>query len=129
MANANNMKNIVSYLGPHTVFDGDIHVTGDLHIDGTFSGSIVCDGDVIIGEGSQITGQVTAENILISGTFNGNATATASLEVFEMGHVEGDINGRRLLIHEGGVYKGKVTMDVIQSTSPYEGTFQVIKKS
>ena len=42
--------------------------------------------------------------------------------------VFGDISGDKLTIDEGGVYKGKVNMDVISSKNVYEGAFQ-FKKS
>ena len=64
---------------------------------------------------------------MISGYFKGEIDAVEALEIFETGHVEGD-KGSKLRIYEGGVYKGKVNMDVIQSESIYEGAFQVIQK-
>ena len=42
--------------------------------------------------------------------------------------VRGDVKGIDSNIHEGGIYKGKVNMDVIASQSIYEGTFQVVNK-
>ena len=43
-------------------------------------------------------------------------------------HVDGDVIGSKLDIKEGGVYKGKVNMDVIESQSIYEDTFQIVNK-
>ena len=128
MTNINKTRDVVSYLGPNTTIEGEIHSNGDLHIDGKFSGSIVCNGDLIIGEDSKVVGNVKAKNVLISGYFKGDIDAVNSLEIFPRGHVEGDIKGSKLNIHEGGIYKGKVNMDVIQSESIYEGTFQVLQK-
>ncbi|MEK9726735.1 MAG: polymer-forming cytoskeletal protein [Candidatus Margulisiibacteriota bacterium] len=121
-------KEVVSYLGPNTALEGEIHSNGDLHIDGKFSGNIVCNGDLIIGHQSKVLGSIKARCVLISGYFKGDIDAVESLEIFETGHVEGDLKGIKLHIHEGGIYKGKVNMDVIQSDSIYEGTFQVIQK-
>jgi len=39
----------------------------------------------------------------------------------------GDITGDRLIIEEGGIYKGKVNMDIISSKNLYEGKFQLVK--
>ena len=64
----------------------------------------------------------------VSGYFNGDIEALELLEVHATGHVEGDVKGARLNIHEGGIYKGKVNMDVIVTQSIYEGAFQVINK-
>ena len=66
--------------------------------------------------------------MIISGYFKGEIETVDGLEILPTGHVEGDIKGSKLTIQEGGIYKGKVNMDVIESQSIYEGTFQVIRK-
>ena len=121
-------KDVVSYLGENTSIEGELHANGDIHLDGRFTGNVICNGDLIIGETSQVSGDVKAKNIFISGTFKGALEATELLEISSTGKVEGDIKGSQLTIQEGGIYKGKVNMDVIESESIYEGTFQVIKK-
>lgn len=121
-------KEVVSYLGPNTNLEGDLHCNGDVHVDGKLSGAIVCNGDLILGEGSKVYGQVKAKNVIISGYFKGEIETVDGLEILPTGQVEGDIKGSKLTIQEGGIYKGKVNMDVIESQSIYEGTFQVIRK-
>lgn len=128
MAKLSNPNDVVSYLGPNTALEGDIHSNGDVHLDGKLSGTVVCNGDLIIGEGSNVYGQVKAKNVIVSGYFKGEIETVDGLEILPTGHVEGDIKGSKLSIHEGGVYKGKVNMDVIESQSIYEGTFQVLRK-
>tara|TARA_B100001029_G_C14838485_1_gene326983 strand:- start:95 stop:496 length:402 start_codon:yes stop_codon:yes gene_type:complete len=128
VANLSNSQDVVSYLGPNTAIEGDLHANGDVHVDGKLSGSIVCNGDLIIGEGSKVYGQVKAKNVIISGYFKGELETIDGLEILPTGHVEGDIKGSKLTIQEGGIYRGKVNMDVIESQSIYEGTFQVIRK-
>ena len=128
MAKLNQSKDVVSYFGPNTTIEGELHANGDVHIDGKLNGSIVCNGDLIIGETGKINGQIKAKNVYVSGYFNGDIEALELLEVHATGHVEGDVKGARLNIHEGGIYKGKVNMDVIASQSIYEGAFQVINK-
>ncbi|MGC6366692.1 MAG: bactofilin family protein [Candidatus Marinamargulisbacteria bacterium] len=128
MAKLNQSKDVVSYFGPNTTIEGELHANGDVHIDGKLTGSIVCNGDLIIGETGKINGQIKAKNVYVSGNFNGDIEALELLEVHATGYVEGDVKGARLNIHEGGIYKGKVNMDVIASQSIYEGAFQVINK-
>ena len=128
MNNQKNKPDIVSYLGPNTAIEGDIHSNGDLHLDGKLSGTVVCNGDLIIGETSRVYGNIKAKNVFVSGYFKGQIETVDGLEILTTGHVEGDIKGSKLTIQEGGIYKGKVNMDVIESQSIYEGTFQVIRK-
>ena len=66
--------------------------------------------------------------MIVSGYFKGELETVSGLEILPTGHVEGDIKGSKLTIQEGGIYKGKVNMDVIESKSIYDGTFQVLRK-
>ena len=116
MSNKNNSKDVVSYFGPNTVIEGDIHSDGSLHIDGRLKGEIICNGDLILGETSKVYGKIKARNVLVSGYYKGTIESSEGLEIFPTGCVEGDIQGSKLLIQEGGVYKGKVNMDVIEQT-------------
>ena len=128
MGNKNNSQDIISYFAPATVIEGDIHSDGSVHIDGRLKGEIICNGDLILGETSKVYGSIKAKNVIVSGYFKGSIESTEGLEILQTGHVEGDIQGSKLTIQEGGIYKGKVNMDVIESQSIYEGTFQVIRK-
>ena len=128
MANKDSFENVISYFSPTTVIEGDIHADGSVHIDGRLKGTIVCNGDLIIGETSQVHGEIKAKNVFVSGFFKGTIESIEGLEILSTGRVEGDIKGSKLTISEGGIYKGMVNMDVIESQSIYEGSFQVVRK-
>ncbi len=119
-------KDVISYLGPNTAIEGEFHANGDIHIDGAFSGDVVCNGHVILGEGSQVSGVIRAASIYVAGTFSGRIDVSNLLEVAPTGHIDGDIKGAQLIVREGGIYKGNVTMDVIEASSLYEGSFQIM---
>ena len=121
-------KSIVSFFGPYTKIEGDVHSDASIHLEGQITGAIYCNHDVIVGEQCLIEGQIKAKNVIVSGKVIGNIIAVNSLEVSATGVVEGDITGNKLTIQEGGIYKGKVNMDVIQSQSLYEDTFQIVRK-
>ena len=54
---------------------------------------------------------------------SGDVKVTGDLLIY--GKVYGNISGDQLIIEEGGIYKGKVNMDVISSKNSYEGEFQL----
>ena len=126
MGRTKKIKDVISYFGPSTALEGDIHSDGSIHIDGKLKGSILCNGDLVIGEHSKVYGSIKARNITIHGYFKGTLESKDHLEICETGQVEGDIMGSQMSIREGGIYKGKVSVDVIQSQSIYEGAFQII---
>ena len=128
MIKKNNSSSIISYLGPNTFIQGTIHSDYTLHLDGRVEGSILCNNDVIIGDSALINGEIKARNVIVSGKVVGNIEVTNALEILATGRVDGDVIGSKLDIKEGGVYKGKVNMDVIESQSIYEDTFQIVNK-
>jgi Integral membrane protein CcmA involved in cell shape determination len=89
VVNLKKTNDIISYFGPNTRMEGEIHSNGSIHIEGSHNGSLMCNGDLIIGENSKIKGQATAKNIIISGYFEGELEATNNLEILSTGHVKG----------------------------------------
>ena len=74
-----------------------------------------------IGSKSCIKGNVYAKRVIIAGEVNGNVEATQGLKITKTGRVYGDLSGDRLIVEEGGIYKGRVNMDIISSQNLYEG--------
>jgi len=97
------VKNILS---EQTIVDGDICLCGNTKIDGTVNGNISCEGDVIIGQSSKVTGNITAENVIISGTVKGNVTSSNLFSLTCTGSVTGDVTASSMMIDEGAVFSG-----------------------
>ena len=123
-ANFGLTDDVISYIGPNTSIEGDLHADASIHIDG--KGLSLCNGDVIIGETCKFQGAIKAKNVMVSGHIIGDIESSNGLEIMATGKVEGDIKGSKLFVHEVGIYKGKVNMDVIEAQSIYEGLFQVV---
>ena len=49
-----------------------------------------------------------------------------SLEINKTVKVYGNISGDQLKIEEGGIFKGKVNMDIISAKNAYEGKVKLI---
>ena len=108
-------------IGPETEFKGTVHSQGSVYVEGAVEGEIFSQGDVHIGSKSCIKGNVYAKRVIIAGEVNGNVEATQGLKITKTGRVYGDLSGDRLIVEEGGIYKGRVNMDIISSQNLYEG--------
>lgn len=104
------LDKIESVIGPATHFNGLLQCDGSLRIDGHGEGTIETAGNVIIGAGAQVTGDITAENVSVSGTVKGNITARGRLEILSTGRVWADITAASFLIDDGGFFRGEITM-------------------
>ena len=96
-----------SVLGPDIAINGDLTATVDLHLDGKINGDINC-AALIQGEGSEITGMVTAESARIAGKIKGSIAAGV-LVILKTARIEGDVSYGSLTIEEGAQVDGKFT--------------------
>lgn len=101
---------IETIIGSGTSFKGNLTVTGTIRIDGKVNGEINADGDVIIGESGQVTGNVKGRNITIAGRLDGNADTEGLLHLTSTAIVRGDIHVESFTVEEGAKYKGNCQM-------------------
>ncbi|MFH1710593.1 MAG: polymer-forming cytoskeletal protein, partial [bacterium] len=108
---ASDYMGINSIIGDDTHIKGEIITKGSIRVGGEFEGNIQAHGDVLIGEGSRVTGTVSGAKVIVSGDMNGNISANSGLEITKTGKVNGDIVSDKLIVDEGAIYKGKVTLE------------------
>ena len=114
-------------IGSETELKGTIQSQNSIRIDGQIEGEVYSQGEVHIGETSIIKGNIYAKRVIISGEVNGNIEATQGLKISKTGRVYGDITGDRLIVEEGGTYKGRVNMDVVSTHNLLEGDVEYTK--
>jgi cytoskeletal protein CcmA (bactofilin family) len=112
---ASDYVGINSIIGEDTQVKGEIISRGSVRIGGEFEGKIQAQGDVLIGEGSRVTGTISGARVTVSGDINGNISANGGLEITKTGKVFGDVISEKLIVDEGAVYKGKVTLESASS--------------
>ena len=93
-----------SVLGADIVLRGSLHADADLHIDGTIEGDVVCK-TLVQGEGSTITGSISADSVRLSGTTQGPIEA-AQVVILRSATVCGDVRYDALTIEHGAHVEG-----------------------
>jgi cytoskeletal protein CcmA (bactofilin family) len=112
-------------IGEETSIKGAIHSQRSIRIEGSLEGEVNAQGEVFVGEKSKIKANIFGRNVIVAGEVIGNIEAIKSLQILKTGKVYGNISGDQLNIEEGGIYKGKVNMDVISSKNAFEGSIKV----
>ena len=109
-------EKINTLIGHGTRFEGSLHASGTIRIDGEFQGDIHLKGDIIIGEEGKIVGNINANNIVNSGMIQGNITTANQLKICSNGKVLGDIQVKSLIVEEKANFDGKCKMqgEIIQ---------------
>jgi cytoskeletal protein CcmA (bactofilin family) len=101
--------------GAHTLIDanarvvGDVHFTGGLHIQGRIEGNLLAGpegGDLVIGEGGVIVGEVHAPRVTISGEVHGDIYASEKVKLESKAQVAGNVYYRLVEIVVGARIDG-----------------------
>jgi len=101
----------VTILSGVTGIEGNLYSKGNVRIDGIVKGNITTEGNLILGEQSEITGDATARNITLSGKFKGKLNSSEKIIIEKTAELEGDLIAKVLVIQEGAKFNGKSNMN------------------
>jgi cytoskeletal protein CcmA (bactofilin family) len=95
----------VSTIGGDLTITGNVMSKGEIHLDGHVQGDVHCVA-LILGEDSNIEGNVTADDVVIRGRLIGSVQALR-VTLQSTSHVEGDLTHQSLAMEEGAYFDGK----------------------
>jgi cytoskeletal protein CcmA (bactofilin family) len=96
--------------------DSGSHVEGELRfdtsfrVDGKFTGGVTSAGDLIVGEGGEVEGNLRVGQIFVSGTVRGQIRAARRIQISARGKVFAEIDTPALVIEDGAFFEGRCTM-------------------
>lgn len=96
-------------LGANSTLEGTLISNANVRLDGSFTGKLEINGNVLIGETAKITADVSARNLSIAGAVRGNVTGK-KVQLLRTGRVWGDITATALSTEEGAFIEGKISM-------------------
>lgn len=102
---------ITTLVGEGAELDGDFSARGSARIDGYIGGNVTVEGTLIIGVSGRISGDVTADAVIVGGEVQGNIIAPKKAELANTAKVLGDIKTAVIVIDEHAVFQGKCSMD------------------
>ena len=104
-------EQIITVFGEKTKFNGNLKFTEELHIAGSFTGTIDAQGALVLKKGSTCdTVFIKAASIIVEGVVQGPMTAGDRIEMRTGSVVKGDISASRLRIADGVTFEGSVEM-------------------
>ncbi len=103
---------ITALLGRGTHFEGKLHFSGRVRIDGSFQGHIRSADTLIVGEGAEVDAEIDVGTIIIKGgVVRGAIRASNSVELYVPAQVSGDIHSPEVFMDKGVQFSGKCTME------------------
>jgi len=99
-----------SLIGSGTSLKGDITSSGDLRIDGTLVGNIICSAKVIIGANGVVEGDLSGVTADIMGKVSGTIKVKELLQLKSNCQVNGNIHSAKLQIEPAANFNGQCHM-------------------
>jgi cytoskeletal protein CcmA (bactofilin family) len=99
------------FLDSGSRIEGDLSFEDTFRIDGHLSGKALSKGDLIVGEGGEVSGEIHVGRLFVSGTVRGSVQATSRIEVAAGARLEADVTTATLVIEEGAWFLGRCIMD------------------
>jgi len=105
-------------LGRGSEFEGKLTFEGTVRIDGKFTGTIVTNDVLVIGEGAKVAAEITCGSIVVHGEINGNVKARTLVELHTPARVRGNIETPALMIERGVMFEGQTKMEGVEKAAP-----------
>ncbi len=86
---------------------GTIKFDEELIFDGKIDGEFLSEGTLILGENSDVQGEVKTRAVSLSGRVQGNITVDEKCELKGRAQLIGDLKAARLVIEEGATFVGR----------------------
>lgn len=100
----------VSILSSGVKIEGKLYSEGNMRIDGLVSGDITVNGNLTLGDTSDVEGEVKAKNITLCGKVKGTVTVSEKLILESSSKLTGDLNAKVLVVEEGAKFDGNSVM-------------------
>jgi cytoskeletal protein CcmA (bactofilin family) len=109
---------LTAFIDQGSSFEGKLKFKDTVRIDGQFAGEITSENTLVVGETGLIEADIHSQTVIVSGTINGNLWAAKRVVLHKTGSVEGDVETPSLVMEEGAVLNGKLTMVAASAKKP-----------
>lgn len=97
-------------IGSSVKVEGNFIGSGNVVVEGVVNGTLKTAQELRVGEAAKIKADVEAANAVIAGEIHGNVKITGRLELLATGKIFGNIDATVIVVNEGAILNGKVTM-------------------
>ena len=98
------------FLDAGSKMTGQLSFEDTFRVDGSLEGSVSSKGDLVVGDGGEIDGEISVGRLFVSGTVKGVVKAVSRIEITPSGKVEAEIHTPALIIEEGAFFEGACHM-------------------
>ncbi len=107
---AEEISNSSNTIGKGTTVEGNIETYGNLRIDGRVIGNIITKSKLVLGQSSQVEGNILAQNAEVFGEIKGRIEVSDLLTLKSSSMIHGDILTSKLIVETGAKFNGGCKM-------------------
>lgn len=107
---AEELSNSSNSIGKGTTVEGNIETYGNLRVDGKVVGNIITKSKLVLGQSSQVEGNILAQNAEVFGEVKGTLEVSDLLTLKASSLVHGDILTSKLIVETGAKFNGGCKM-------------------
>ena len=107
---AEELSNSSNTIGKGTTVEGNIETYGNLRVDGRVIGNIVTKSKLVLGQSSQVEGNILAQNAEVFGEVKGKLEVSDLLTLKASSVIDGDILTSKLVVETGAKFNGGCKM-------------------
>jgi cytoskeletal protein CcmA (bactofilin family) len=111
-------SDLTAFIDEGSEIEGKYTFQGTVMLNGKFSGEIVSNDSLIIGEKGVVNATVRAGVVLINGEVIGNVFATERVELRGTARVYGDVEAPVVVVEEGVLFEGRCKNTKGRSADP-----------
>lgn len=101
----------VSILSSGVKLEGKLYSEGNVRVDGSILGELIVNGNLTLGDTSDVKGDIKAKNITISGKVEGTVHSSEKAVLDSSASLKGDLFAKILVVEEGAKFDGRSTMN------------------
>lgn len=101
---------LTAFIDQGSEFQGKLTFKDTVRIDGRFEGEISSENTLIVGKSGEIQATIASTNVVVNGTVVGDIHARGQLTLHKTARVDGDVNTPLLVVEEGAIFNGCLTM-------------------
>lgn len=107
---AEELSNSSNTIGKGTTVEGNIETYGNLRVDGRVIGNIITKSKLVLGQSSQVEGNILAQNAEVLGEVKGKIEVSDLLTLKPSSVIHGDILTSKLVVETGATFNGGCKM-------------------
>src|SRR5687768_15458436 len=106
-----------SLIAAGTTLKGDLTSNGDIRIDGTLKGNIICTAKVVIGANGVVEGDISGQQADIMGTVTGTIRVKEILQLKGGSVINGNLYSGKLQIEPSATFNGQCHMNAHEQSN------------